>query len=264
MQLIVLGMHRSGTSMLTRLINLMGAYVGPERLMLRGARENPKGYWERSDVFPLNDAILRLRGCTTRIVAGWDFGHPPDLSQETEGAMRAIVSELDAFRPWVMKDPRLCLTLPCWIPILEAPIVVLVYRDPLEVISSLQQRGMRPEHSLSLWEHYVVGALNASRSLPRVFIHHDRLLTGPLDALIRLSSDLAANCVRGLNVPPDRQITDFVDQSLHRAKADALSGKFTLTSAQKALVVMLRGERPHQELLAVSAESLQTMSQIKE
>ncbi len=71
MQFIVLGMHRSGTSMLTRLINLAGAYVGPEHLLLAPHEENPKGFWERRDTIMVNEAILQLHGCAWYSAAGW-------------------------------------------------------------------------------------------------------------------------------------------------------------------------------------------------
>ena len=58
MQLIILGMHRSGTSMVTRLVNMMGAYFGPEGVSLGANDENPKGFWERRDVLDLDEALL--------------------------------------------------------------------------------------------------------------------------------------------------------------------------------------------------------------
>ena len=59
MQLIVLGMHRSGTSVLARLLNLMGVYFGPEGISTGANQENPKGFWERKDVRQLNDGVLQ-------------------------------------------------------------------------------------------------------------------------------------------------------------------------------------------------------------
>lgn len=59
MQLLVLGMHRSGTSVVTRLLNLMGASLGEDARLQPPDPVNPKGYWEREDVRELNQAILR-------------------------------------------------------------------------------------------------------------------------------------------------------------------------------------------------------------
>jgi len=262
-QLIVLGMHRSGTSMVTRLINLMGAYAGPEELLLASDKENPKGYWERSDVVATNEAILRLSGCTARIVADWNLGHPPVLAQEIVVATRSIVSSMEEFRPWVMKDPRLCLTLPCWIPLLDAPVAVLIYRDPLEIVRSLKTRRLEPAHSLALWEHYAVGALNASRELPRVFVRHDRVIAAPIAALAQLVSELETQGVRELRMPSEREITDFVDPKLYRATADSLAAELELNSTQKSVAAMMCGELVQTRTLEISAASLEAMSRVK-
>ena len=62
MQIVVLGPHRSGTSLVTRLINLMGAYFGDESDAIDTAEDNPKGFWERKDVVAVNDEVLALAG----------------------------------------------------------------------------------------------------------------------------------------------------------------------------------------------------------
>ena len=58
MQIILLGMHRSGTSAVAGLIHQMGAYVGDETICMPPNEGNPKGYWERMDVYRLNDRFL--------------------------------------------------------------------------------------------------------------------------------------------------------------------------------------------------------------
>jgi hypothetical protein len=262
-QLIVLGMHRSGTSMLTRLLNLMGAYVGPEDLLIGPDKENPKGYWERSDVVATNDAILRLRGCSARVVADWDFPTPSLLAEEIVRTMESITSSMNEFLPWAMKDPRLCLTLPCWMPSLHTPIAVLVYRDPLEIVSSLTKRNLHPAHSLSLWEHYAVGALNASFTLPRLFIRHEKVIADPVGTMWQLFSELETRDVRGLHMRATKAINDFVDANLYRARADGLAMELELSPAQQAVAAILRGERTQERYLEVSATSLRDMALIK-
>ena len=70
MQLIVLGMHRSGTSVLARLLNLMGAYFGPEGSSTGANEENHKGFWERRDVRNLNDSRGRTSTTGTGVFGG--------------------------------------------------------------------------------------------------------------------------------------------------------------------------------------------------
>ena len=61
MQIIVLGMHRSGTSATARLINMMGAYFGPENISLHKTDDNPKGFWERRDVMRINASLIHRK-----------------------------------------------------------------------------------------------------------------------------------------------------------------------------------------------------------
>jgi hypothetical protein len=62
MQILGLGMHRSGTSMVARLLNMMGAYFAPEGVEIPAYPEGPKGFWERQDVL-LCIRLLRSANC---------------------------------------------------------------------------------------------------------------------------------------------------------------------------------------------------------
>ena len=120
MQLIVLGMHRAGTSSVTRLLNLAGAYFGPEGIATETNEENPKGFWERRDVRAVCDGLLLGGDFDWWRVADFDIERIPESVREEQiEAFRRIVGQLDANRPWVIKEPRLCLLLPLLRPVLE-------------------------------------------------------------------------------------------------------------------------------------------------
>ena len=78
MQLIVLGMHRSGTSVLARLLNMMGAYFGSEGISTGANEENPKGFWERRDVRDINDFVLHSVDCDWDRVADFNLNALPE------------------------------------------------------------------------------------------------------------------------------------------------------------------------------------------
>ena len=88
---------------------------------------------------------------------------------------KTMILNMDAHRPWVIKDPRLCVTLPYWKKLLEVPVCVIVYRDPLEIAESLQNRaetipwpldrGIAPCGNFTR-----AGMLNATAGLPRIFV----------------------------------------------------------------------------------------------
>jgi hypothetical protein len=121
MQIFVFGMHRSGTSMVTRLINMMGAWFAEEGQSLGFAKDNPKGFWERKDVLALNDELLSLNNCQWNRVDGWNRASLRQAPEALARRMKSVVLDLDAHRPWVLKDPRMCLTFPYWQPLLEVP-----------------------------------------------------------------------------------------------------------------------------------------------
>src|SRR4026208_1825142 len=162
MQLIVLGMHRSGTSTVTRLLNLAGAYFGPEGSATDPNAENPKGFWERRDVRAVGDGVLRGGGFGWWRIADFDVDRIPVETRERYfDEFANIVFHLDAHRPWGMKEARLCplvaavppgpraarrcaggrrrlcLLLPILRPALEVPVFIHVVREPLEIAESL-------------------------------------------------------------------------------------------------------------------------------
>ena len=77
MQIFVCGMHRSGTSVIARLLNMLGVYFGPEGSGLAANADNPKGFWERADIVALNDAILADAGARWFDPFTWFTGPRP-------------------------------------------------------------------------------------------------------------------------------------------------------------------------------------------
>ena len=221
MQLIVLGMHRSGTSVLARLLNLMGAYFGPEGSSTGANEENPKGFWERRDVRNLNDMVLHAMGCDWNRISTFDpDAIPGPVAAEFNRAASRLVLDLDAHRPWMLKEPRLCLLFPLWRPLLEAPVCIHVYRHPVEVAASLLRRNDIPmEAGLALWEKYVRIASGTSAGLPAVTVSHHALMTEPVREVERLHAALERNGVR-LRLPEPAEVDAFVQPGLYRERQD--------------------------------------------
>ena len=145
MQIFVLGMHRSGTSAVTRVLGLLGVHLGNPSEMNPTDDGNPRGYWERREVLALDEEILAA------LEASWCEPLPADPARlrardraSFEKWAASIVSALDAHRPWALKDPRFCLLFPLWKAVLTAPLCILVHRDPLEVARSMKTRNGFP------------------------------------------------------------------------------------------------------------------------
>ncbi len=190
--IIVLGMHRSGTSAVAGAVNLLGA----ERpvSMLLGGPSNPLGYFEAYGVIHVNDWILRMAGCTWYDCLGFS----PDALDETRRrtAMALINICVDAEFGEVplllLKDPQLCLLLDYWLPMLDAmqiePIVLLVLRHPAEVVASLARRDTFPEPlAAATWLHHALAAEHATRGRRRALVAYDELMRDWRGCLVHAS-----------------------------------------------------------------------------
>ena len=176
--ILVAGMHRSGTSALTRMLNGLGCDL-PATLM-EADEYNAEGYWESTEVVALNEAVLTSAGST------WDDWEPfnPDwhASPVAEGfrsrARAVIESEFGDSPLFVFKDPRVCRLLDFWIDALADcgvdARIALPIRNPLEVAASLEARdAIDPSVGLLLWLRHVLDAEYASRGHPRAFVRFD-------------------------------------------------------------------------------------------
>ena len=182
MPLCVTGMHRSGTSMVARLLNVCGLDLGPEADLLPPAFDNPAGFWENADFLRLNDALLRAGGGSWRC---------PAAPAGDDAGLRARALRLvggNAFRePWGWKDPRCCLTLPFWRGLVPGLRVLVCVRDPLAAARSLAARGDVPYgEALALWLEYNLRALAAVPPAERVVTHYESYFRAPRAELRRV------------------------------------------------------------------------------
>mgnify|MGYP002640789179 CR=1 FL=1 len=124
--------------------------------------------------------------------------------------------------PWMQKDPRMCITLPTWLPFLDTkPAVLFTYRHPFHVALSLEHRQKMPyEQSLRIWIVYNMRAIQNSKDLCMVTSSNSAVLTDPLTEVQRISDDLTTKC--NVPEPPHRLeneiVNRFVDTSLQHAK----------------------------------------------
>ncbi|MBN1342192.1 MAG: hypothetical protein JXQ73_05910 [Phycisphaerae bacterium] len=237
MQILVLGMHRSGTSAVARLLNLMGAYLGPPERVKGANPENPKGFWENDDVVEIDKAVLGAQRCLWNRLSEYD---PAGLLDERLATLRRrakdVIISLDGHRPWAVKDPRMCLLLPFWRPLLELPVCVLVNRNALEVARSLKTRNAMPLHvGIALWELHNIEALRGTAGLPRLLVQYQELLRDPIGQTHLLFGRLHALGVRKLECPSEKEIAGFVDAKLNREQAGPSEVVDFLAPAQRRL-----------------------------
>ncbi|BBK30343.1 hypothetical protein STHU_09770 [Allostella humosa] len=192
--LLVLGMHRSGTSILTRLIGSLGAAL-PHDAAPAGP-DNVEGYWEPLGLVALNDRLLAVADSAWLDPRPLDLSRVPDatgreIARLVGGALRASFADAPLF---VLKDPRICRMMPFYRPVLAAKgaaaKVVLALREPPDVAASLLERNqLSPDFAGLLWARHLVDAERDSRDLPRIVVAYGELLEdwhGPAGRLARL------------------------------------------------------------------------------
>jgi hypothetical protein len=178
---VVLGMHRSGTSAVARAVNLLGVPFGDGRIV-PVTLGNPMGHWESWELQEINDEVLAAFGGSwagpPTLAKGWELD--PRLDALCLGASE-VWRAVHSSDGWVWKDPRTCLTLPFWRRIagLEGPAIV-IYREPGSVAASLARRdGFSDLVSTALWERYNRAALESIAGWPAMVVSYERLLQDP-------------------------------------------------------------------------------------
>jgi hypothetical protein len=243
----VLGMHRSGTSAVTRVVNLLGVATAASDDLLPPAPLNPTGFWESASLNDVNDEILRRfggdSGSPPLLPQGWEFNRR--LNDLYERAERCFLGTFTTTQ-WIWKDPRNCLTLPFWQLVTGArAIALIVYRNPLEVAASLfAHHGVRKDAALRIWERYVLDSLTHARGLPAYTLSYVDLISAPAAVAADLHGFLSRLDVRlsGLDAV-SIHISGFVSSALRHYRADAgdIARDPDVTNSQRRLYAWLEG-----------------------
>lgn len=179
--LLVLGMHRSGTSAMAGVLSHLGVEFSDR--LIPATEDNPKGYFEHADVWRHDQDLLAALG------SDWD--DPAALPSQWEDSPAAreaageILATLDRDFGRVelagLKDPRMSRLMPLWRTVLSQAgldaAAVLVVRSPAEVAASVRKRdGLGAEHAAMIWLRHMLEAERCTRGLPRVVVSYDALI----------------------------------------------------------------------------------------
>jgi hypothetical protein len=186
----IIGMHRSGTSITARLLNILGLNLGPSDDLMGPNPSNPTGHFEHLGFLKINEALLRRFG------GSWDNppALPPGWQQDSvvqslarQASKLAEVMSADG-RSWGWKEPRTTVLLPFWRTVIHGLRYVICVRNPLEVAESLIQRdGMTIADACTLWRRYMQAALEHTAGQPRTLIFYKDFFYDPLCELNRLA-----------------------------------------------------------------------------
>lgn len=215
---LVLGMHRSGTSAIARGLQALSVYLGDD--FLDAQPENPTGYWEDRGIVAINERLLKSVGTT------WDGVTPIDPGRlegwRTWRLRRATIRYLRGrFTPqplWGFKDPRTVRLLPFWLRVLHDCDVdgayLLVIRNPSSVAASLHARQrMDLQTAQHLWLAYLVPFLDRIAGKPLVVVDYDLFITDPRAQLQRIARMLEIRATIDAS-QVDRFVGEFLDEKL--------------------------------------------------
>jgi GT2 family glycosyltransferase len=200
MAILVLGMHRSGTSALTGMLHHFGVALGGN--LMPASPDNPRGYWEHADIVAAHEKIFAGLG------SDWDdiralpegFEHSEAAAEGRRKLTAILGRDFAGAALWGLKDPRLCRLMPLWSMLLDekriAPRYILAVRHPLDVAASLDARdGISPARALLLWLGHLLDAERATRGQRRAIVHYEELLGAggwrPVAARLAAELDLA-------------------------------------------------------------------------
>lgn len=193
--ILVLGMHRSGTSALTGVLSALG--VAAPRTPIQGDEWNSKGYWESARLNHFHERLLTASGSAWNDWGPFDgaWAEGPEAVPYVRDLAALLHAEYGEAPLFAVKDPRICRFLPFWLRGLSGleiePGIILPLRDPMEVAESLYKRdGMPMVEGLLLWLRHTLDAEFTSRGLPRSFVYYDDLLEDWRGVAGRIGSDL--------------------------------------------------------------------------
>ncbi|MGH9193748.1 MAG: sulfotransferase family protein, partial [Acidimicrobiales bacterium] len=186
----ITGMHRSGTSMITRALHDSGLHLvgtGADEL-IEAAEDNPEGFWENKAIRDCNDELLEATG------GAWD--NPPALPPvavddprvaHVADAATAALATLRRHDHWGFKDPRTCLTAAYWLDLEPELRFVICVRHPIEVALSIKRRNQNSYSlGLGLWERYYATVLDQVPPEHRIVTHYDTFFVDPEGEMARL------------------------------------------------------------------------------
>lgn len=194
--IVILGMHRSGTSAVARGLGVLGVNLGDN--LYPAAMDNPKGFWEDRDILAINEELLAYIGSDyDRLgLINWEMSNDPAIELIKLKAIQLVHEKCVKDTLWGFKDPRTSRLLSFWQAVfgdLEADVCYLiVVRNPISVVESLRKRnGFEPEKSFYLWLEHLVPAIQRTKGKTRVVIDYDHLLENTGPELLRVAKALS-------------------------------------------------------------------------
>ena len=248
--IIVLGVERSGTSVVAEMVHRWGAYPGPVEKLHSADIHAPRGYWE---FLPLWDLLAEL-GEFDAGATRWDHDFQQRIKKKaTDSVFRKkatdLIAEMDKGDPWFWKDPALSHFLPFWKQIWDDAIYIITVRNPLDTAVSWQKFIMPSNVKVRIsfiamnllrWQHIMTQILQHTEDAQhRLFLSYEDIVRQPRVQAERLACFL--NLKFGKRVSPIQVMVDTVEPELWRNDCGTPFEQVPeATSEQKALYTFAR------------------------
>ena len=255
-RIIVAGIYRSGTSLITDLVRRWGAYAGHKEDIF----EDAYGYMEHFALQKLNDELLNNNSrVPTPVDQMLEKLHKLEYKKRALQILDAMDEEATENHKvaWVWKDPRLPLVLPFWSGIWGDVIYVIPVRHPVEtILSAAKMEGLEPDRvplsaGFAYWQFCMLNLLAfTEKSDRKIFVAYDQLIKNPQQECTRLCNFLDAQCNVSSEKASERvsEMAVKVTAAQHHFQAPkALAEVETTTREQRALFNLLRIKTIHPE-----------------
>ncbi len=235
--IVVLGMHRSGTSAITRGLKTFGIDLG-DNLSDKGldpSADNPKGFWEDKDINSINNDLLKA------INYEWDSlalleeeFKQNELEQLQLRAVEVLKTKTEKNQAFAIKDPRISRLLPFWRHVFNRAELsvgyVIAYRHPMSVMKSLQGRnGFAPEKCYYLWLVHLIPCILDIQGALRVVVNYDLLIDDPNTQIKRIANTF--------NMVTDANSEDFEEFKNNFLENDLRHTRYSLKDLRLSLDV---------------------------
>jgi len=236
---MVLGMHRSGTSLCSHILSMLGVDMAdriPGPGLQSSGPDNPRGHWERWEIVGFHDRILDLfnRGYYTPFhdfalpAAWWADPRVAEIRREMVGFLETRMGE----GPFGFKDPRTIRLMPVWHQILDelklAPKIVLCLRNPAQVARSVTARdGFAAEMGEYRWFIYMVDFFRYTGSFEVCTVEYESWFDKPAANLEKLQQFLALPWQQTAN-DLDVSISELIDQELRHDDSQRREARYPL------------------------------------
>ena len=184
--IVVLCMHRSGSSLVAGILHYLGVDLGVS-YFIKAASSNPRGFFEDSRFRWLNATILSCAG------GAWNVNVAPELIEAQRFKFKAEIRRYVVGRRgvWGWKCPRTVLTYRLYEPYLENPHFVVVSRDDEAIAQSLFARNEIPiprgVKFAADYRDHIADLLREFPSTPSILVHYDDILDSPQREIKRLA-----------------------------------------------------------------------------